>query len=106
MTRSMQDLQGRRRPLKGGFAGLHDTERLADLGKGVCGFQQLLSLVGRAHNRAQPRFTFRDDRVTHCGREDSRLKELLRKFKRFRGLADMNRDNWRLAGFELESTLL
>src|ERR671924_2398146 len=99
MTYSVQDLQGRIPPL-------NNTQGLSNVGQRVRGFEQLISFVRRANNRTQPRFAFRDDRITDGGREDSCLKQLLRKFKRIGRLAHVDRNNRRFADLELESALL
>src|SRR5215472_2842313 len=85
---------------------LNNAQRLADFRQRVRGFEQLISFVRRADHRPQPRFAFGDDRVTDGGRKYSGLKKLLRKLERLCRFAYMNRNDRRLAGFELESALL
>src|SRR5215472_7357060 len=100
MTRGMQDLQGGSIPLF-----LNDPEGLSDFSEDVCCAQQLFALVSRADYRAQPRLALGDDRITYGRGENAGLKKPSRKFKRFRGLADVDRNDRRFAAFELEPAL-
>src|SRR6516164_1465577 len=85
---------------------LDDRQRLSDFSEGVCGAQQLFALVSRADDGAQPRLVLGNDRITYGRCENAGLKKPFRKFNRFRGIANVDRNDRRLAAFELEPALL
>src|SRR5205807_9782484 len=54
---------------------------------------------------AQPRLVLGNDRITYGRGENAGIKQPFRKFKRFRGLAHVDRNDRRLAASELEPAL-
>src|SRR5712664_248610 len=106
MTSTTQDLQGGRAPSWGTGTSLDDAERLCHFGQDVCRAQQLFPLMGRADDGAKPRLAFRHDRVTNGGSKDTRFKKFFREFERLRRVAHVNRNDRRLARFELKPALL
>src|SRR5260370_11682776 len=102
MTSTTQDLQGRRTPSRAAGTSLDDAERLCHFGQDVCRAQQLLPLMGCADDGAKPRLALRHDRVTDGRSKDTRLKKFLREFERLRRVAHVNRNNRRIAPFELK----
>src|SRR5258708_2562137 len=106
MTSTAKDLQsGFSRPQTRG-ASLDDAKRLRHFGQNVSRAQQLLPFMRCADHRAKPRFSFRDSGIADRGSKYARLKELLREFERPRCIANMDRDNRRLAHLELKPALL
>src|SRR5260370_11248313 len=99
MTCTTQDLQGRRPPSRAAGTSLDDAERLRHFGQDVCRAQQLLPLMGRAHDGAKPRLALRHDRVTNGRRKNTRFKKFLREFERLRPAPHVNRNNPRLPPF-------
>jgi hypothetical protein len=83
-----------------------DPQRPRHLRQNIRRLQKVFSLVRRAHNRPQPRLTFRHGGKSHGCREHSRLKQFPGKFKRFRRIPHVNRNDRRLARLELEFPLL
>ena len=62
--------------------------------------------MGRADDGAKPRLAFRHGRITDGRREDARFEEFLREFEGLRRISHMDRNNGRLAYFELKTALL
>src|SRR6266481_2283753 len=85
---------------------LDDAKWLRHLGQNVRCAQQLFPLVRRTDDRAQPRFSFRNNGITDRGCEYARFKKLLREFERPRCITHVNWDNRRLAHLELKPALL
>src|SRR5204863_9680558 len=86
-------------PRGGRFQLLDNTQGLTDLAEDVRRAQQLVPLVRRADDGAQPRLALGHRGVAHRRRENAGLKKLLREFERLRGVAYVNRDDRRLADF-------
>src|SRR5260370_24911041 len=87
-------------------AGLDDAKWLCPLGQNVRRAQQLLPLMRRADDRAQPCFSFSNSGIADRRGEYACFKKLLREFERLRCIPHVNWNNRRLAHFELKTALL
>src|SRR5579863_1757892 len=83
----------------------NDSEWPGNFRKNVRRFEELIAFVRRANNSAKARFAFRNRWIAHSRREDAGFKNFPGEFECFCGVADMNRNDRRLAGLELEATL-
>src|SRR4029077_9941763 len=88
------------------FALSNNAQRLPNFRKCVGSLQELLALVRRTDNRAQPRLVLRHGRVPNRWRIYPSIKKLIRKLERLRRIPDMNRNDRSLADLELKSPLL
>src|ERR1700693_4285124 len=82
---------------------LHDTQRFADFGERIRGAQQVFAFVRGADDGAQAGFAFRNRGVADRWSEHARIEKLARKLEGFCGFADMNGNDGRVTGLELES---
>src|SRR5215470_1504054 len=84
----------------------NNAQWLCHLGKNVRRSQQLVALVRCADDGPKPCFPLSDHRVTNRRGKNSRFKKLRRKFKRLRGISNVNGNDRRLAALELKAALL
>src|SRR6185436_20154816 len=83
----------------------YNAERLGNLRQDICRLQKLFSFMPGTDNRSQPGLAFGHRRIPHRGRKYPGVEQLARKLECLCRVPDMDWNDRRLAGLELEATL-